>query len=24
LVAGYIYPNESEEIDKSVQRFEER
>ena len=24
LVAGYIYPNESEEIDKSVQRFEDR
>ena len=24
LVAGYVYPNESEEIDKSVQRFEER
>ena len=24
LVAGYIYHNESEEIDKSVQRFEER
>jgi hypothetical protein len=24
LVAGYIYPNESEEIDKAVEKFEER